>query len=107
MRRNWLELIFAIAVPLALLIAMTGCASTDYLAEAQACGTGVECEAQWDAWNKAEDRIVARELQVAREQQCESAGGVMVTQQVGALKRTDCMSKRAFGDLLEQVNGRY
>jgi len=84
--------------------ACVGCASTDYLAEAQACGQGPECAKQWKRWNRNEDRKAAREQHAALVRGCNNVGGILVEFR-GKYK---CRSKAWVREQLEAINrGRF
>jgi len=81
LRRHRLVLVIMLLIMLAGLFA--GCASSTYLADAQACGNGPECQELWDAWNKREELLLQREideqLRVEREAYCAAKGEKYVT----------------------------
>ena len=53
--------IYIILTAVLILLAMCSCAARDYLAEAQDCGVGPECQELWDDWNKHEELMEFRE----------------------------------------------
>ena len=100
------RLVLTLALVLAIGGMMTGCASTDYLAVATACGTGPECDELWDDWNRHEDRLEAERAWKAASKQCSDTGGVLVTVQHGAKKGTACRSREDMIRQMEDLFGR-
>ncbi len=100
------RLVLTIALVLAIGGMMTGCASTDYLAVATACGTEPECDELWDDWNKHEDRLAAERAWQAAVDQCSANEGIMVSVQHGSKKGSECRNREDMRRQMEDLFGR-
>ena len=94
LRRQRLVLTMALVLLISSLFA--GCSTVDYLAVAQECGNGPECQEQWDVWNEVEDRKAEkerqRELKAYRQSVCRSEDKMLVT--FPHSKDWSCISER-------------